>query len=662
MDFTWLFITGGGVAFVTLLIMLLGLFSSRASLRQANIWRKRLDQEIRLKVEAVHSSEQLKANMAQKQREFEAVQAEMKRLQKRTEEAESTMREAQHKANTLTASERLLKTQLSNVTAQSTETARKTSLQHKTIESLGEQLEQQNATLAQTQKELLNQQQLISQLQQRQKDWGIERELSKKQIGLHVESIQKLQTDLSNTKKQLGTAQRENARLESWLAASFNIDVHTKNSSDVIATAQGTLATYQQKLAYQEKQIQGLTDALNERNIELEQAQKESTERLEAINALATKLQNAELELQEADAVKESFGKMTTRSHHDVIHANVQLQNQHQTSQQILAEIEVVNKQLEAKDLLISERDEGIVELRSQLQQSRDRLDALRADLAALNAAKASGQPDTAQFAQESNDIGMSSIDRITQDLLLAQDEINRTQFLMDKSQQDRIDTLKNGVKQFAGRMEAARAGMAESAEVKRLMREIEEMRNQKRRTEESYDRLKQSYMQARNVNSDLNEQLRQVQARLLEQEDQLKASQTRTVQVRSEYEKAREIITQKQVQQARPINTWESLAQISGLSPEYAEQLRKNGILSVKDLAEADPDRLKPMVDRVGGVAKLFKGGPDVDDWVRHAKLLVDEDNQRMNELPSILRNQANRPAPTPPPTDAQSDILPGI
>lgn len=662
MDFTWLFIAGGGVALVTLLVLLVGLFSSRASLRQANIWRRRLDQEIKLKVEAIHANEQLKASLAQKQREFDAAQTEMKRLHKRSEEADTALREVQQKASALSANERILKTQLSNATAQSSETARKTIIQQKTISDFGEQVEQLNAALAQTQKELLNQQQLVSQLQQRQKDWGIEREMSKKQIGLHVESIQKLQTDLSNTKKQLGAAQRENARLESWLAASFNIDVHAKNSSDVISTAQNTLATYQQKLAYQQQQIQSLTDALNERNIELEQAQKESTERLEAISELATKLQEAELELQEADAVKESFSKMTTRSHQDVLQANVELQNQQQTAQQILAEKEAVNRELAAKNRMIDERDKGIVELRSQLQQSRARLDALRAELTTLNAANTSNPVIQVHPEADKSEADISSIERITQDLLSAQDEINRTQFLMDKRQQDMIDTLRSDVRQFASKVEAARGGMAESAEIMRMRRELEEMRNQKRRTDETYDQLKQSYMQARNINNELTEKLRQVQNRLLEQENQLRESQTRTVQVRSQFEKAREIINQRQIQQARPINTWESLAQINGLSPEYAEQLRKNGILSVKDLAEADPTRLKLMLERVGGVAKLFKGAPDVDDWVRHAKLLVDEDNQRVQELPSILRSQSNRPTPTPAPDDNPSDIVPGI
>lgn len=660
MDFTWLFITGGSVITLTLLVMLIGLFSSRASLKQANIWRKRLDHEIKLRVEAVHQQDQLKATLAQQQREFEKVNQDFKKLQKQAETSELSMREAQQKINVFTVNERVLRAQLSNATAQSSETARKTISQQNNITALGEQIERLNAELIQTQKELLNQQQLVSQMQQRLKDQSTEREQFKKQISLHVESIQRLQTDLSGTRKQLGNVQRENARLESWLASSFNMDVHANNGSDMIESAQNTLIAYRQKIDYQQQQIESLTDLLHERNTELEHAQRESLERLSAINSLAENLHNAELALQEMDIVKESFSKMTSRSHQDFTQANAKLQDQQLSSQQVLAEKEAINKQLAIKDRLIEDRDQGIAELRRELQLARTRHDSLRAEFLAIK--NASGQVADSVRVLSDDDKNMTSLERIARDLLSTQEEIDRTQLLMDESQQGMINVLKNDVKKFSEKVDASRSEAAENAEIIRLRREVEDMRNQKRRIEETSEQIQQRYMQARNKASELTEQVRELRQQLIDRDQILKDSQSRTVQARTQLEEARQIIYRGQPIQTRATSGWESLTQIRGLSPEYAEQLRRHDILNVQDLANADPTRVKQMLEKTGGVAKLFKGPPDVEDWIRHAKLLIDEDMQRIKEVPSILRG------PQPPlinpdsTTGAASDVVPGI
>ena len=660
MDFTWLFITGGSVITLTLLVMLIGLFSSRASLKQANIWRKRLDHEIKLRVEAVHQQDQLKATLAQQQREFEKVNQDFKKLQKQAETSELSMREAQQKINVFTVNERVLRAQLSNATAQSSETARKTISQQNNITALGEQIERLNAELIQTQKELLNQQQLVSQMQQRLKDQSTEREQFKKQISLHVESIQRLQTDLSGTRKQLGNVQRENARLESWLASSFNMDVHANNGSDMIESAQNTLRAYRQKTDYQQQQIESLTDLLHDRNTDLEQAQRESLERLSAINSLAENLHNAELALQEMDIVKESFSKMTSRSHQDFTQANAKLQDQQLSSQQVLAEKEAINKQLAIKDRLIEDRDQGIAELRRELQLARTRHDSLRAEFLAIK--NASGQVADSVRVLSDDDKNMTSLERIARDLLSTQEEIDRTQLLMDESQQGMINVLKNDVKKFSEKVDASRSEAAENAEIIRLRREVEDMRNQKRRIEETSEQIQQRYMQARNKASELTEQVRELRQQLIDRDQILKDSQSRTVQARTQLEEARQIIYRGQPIQTRATSGWESLTQIRGLSPEYAEQLRRHDILNVQDLANADPTRVKQMLEKTGGVAKLFKGPPDVEDWIRHAKLLIDEDIQRIKEVPSILRG------PQPPlinpdsTTGAASDVVPGI
>lgn len=665
MNFTWLFITGGSVITLTLLVMLIGLFSSRASLKQANIWRKKLDHEIKLRVEAVHQQNQLKATLAQHQHEFEKVNQDFKKLQKQAEMSEMSIREAQQKVNVLTANERVLRAQLSAATAQSSETVRKTTLQQNNIVALGEQVERSNAELIQTQKELLNQQLLVSQMQQRLKDQSTEREQFKKQISLHVESIQRLQTDLSGTKKQLGNVQRENARLESWLASSFNMDVHANNGNDMIESAQNTLRAYRQKTDYQQQQIESLTDLLHERNTDLEQAQRESLERLSAINSLAENLHNAELALQEMDILKESFGKMTSRSHQDFTQANAKLKDQQLSPQQVLVEKEAINKQLAIKDRLIEDRDhreQEIAELRRELQLARTRHDSLKAEFLAIK--NASGQVADSVRVLSDDDKNMTSLERITRDLLSTQEEIDRIQLLMDESQQGMINELKNDVKKFSAKVDVSRSEAAENAEIIRLQREVEDMRNQKRRIEETAEQIQQRYMQARNKASELTEQLRELRQQLIDRDQILQDSQTRTVQARTKLEEARQIINRGQPIQARTTSGWESLTQIRDLSPEYAEQLRRHDILNVQDLANADPTRLKQMLEKTGGIAKLFKGPPDVEDWIRHAKLLIDEDIERIKEVSSILRG------PPPPSVNPDSmtwatptsDVVPGI
>jgi chromosome segregation ATPase len=618
MENTLIFILGAMIFASVIIAPLVGLITSRTSMRLANYWRIQHAQAIKAKIEAVHLATKLKKQVAQNKLDLERLQTELNFAKNESAIAMIVKHAATQRAGDAASDGRVLRAQLTNVNSELENASCKMNAQQDMLAKTQTQLEKTKHELNQAQNEIFSQKQMLGQLRQRMQEQKGEYDNLISQKKQHINAIHALQEEINRLYEKLSHTQANNARMESWLANSLNVDIALQNGNEVVDTVQRTLVSHQRQEEHLQRQVNFLTDRLHERNSEIEALHDQSNHQIQVINDITAKLQKAELKLQEMSILNENLDVAATTSRDVAIKTTAELSEKEEQIQESMHKTADMSKKIQNQDVLISERDLNIEKLRLDLQEARAKLVALREELASAEEPEthnASGVPLSVVQAKEEN---MSRSGRIAIALKAAQAELERVSTGVDV-----VADLHDRVNTFSGKAYQQHAQEELIAQINKLQREKDALEARNRQLQNHAETAQRNFLHANNRAVEYENRLKEYSRDHEDSQRQLQELQSRNILLRRRHD---EVVRAQPVAPTASsvLQDWNTLNQVKGMTADHKEILRQHGIVSVRDLATSDPTRLSMMLQSATSKKSWLSVPIDTDDWVRQAKLFV--------------------------------------